>query len=200
MFIAEEGRKDGRTDGRTEGRTEGHHKPHRTTLVLWDFNFSDVSLHHSLHLIALVPFLLRQESSLCVEPLGRPVVLVDLEEDAVVPVVLGGGQDFRKKRSGDAGSSVLWGHDERREVQCLLALRLVRSTKGGEGAFVGDPRIIPTRRPVLRQKVGDREGRLAIRRQERNDAIEEAGKPELQRWDTSEKEKSALGLGHCVTG
>ena len=99
---------------------------------------------------------------------------MDLEEDAVVPSALGVGEDAGEKGAREAGASVLGGHHEGGEVQGCPCVRLVRSAKGGQ-AFIGafffrKPRIIPTRGPVLGEKVGDREGSLTVRREKRRDA------------------------------
>ena len=146
-------------------KTEKHR---RTKIVLGDFNFSDSSLHHSLHLISLIPLLLRPEACAGVQSLGRYIVLVNFEEDAVMPSALGVGEYAGEKGAREAGASVLGGHHKGGEVQCCT-FRLVRSAKGGQVCAFRKPRIIPTRGPVLGEKVGDREGSLTVRREKRRD-------------------------------
>ena len=87
-----------------------------------------------------------------------------------MPSALGVGEDAGEKGAREAGASVLGGHHEGGEVQCCT-FRLVRSAKGGQ-AFIGafrKPRIIPTRGPVLGEKVGDSKGSLTVRREKRRD-------------------------------
>ena len=165
-------------------KTEKHR---RTKIVLGAFNFSDSSLHHSLHLISLIPLLLRPKACAGVQSLGRQVVLVDFEEDAVVPSVLGIGEDAGEKGAREAGASVLGGHHEGGEVQGL-ADRLVRSAKGGQSLAFSKPRIIPSRGTVLGEKVGDRKGSLTVRPEKRGNAENSVGRPELQRWNTRGRE------------
>ena len=184
-----------KTVGKTGKDRERQQKAHRTNVVLGDFNFSNssnTSLHHPLHLISLIPLLLRPKACAGVQSLGRFIVLVDFEEDAVVASALGVGEDAGEEGPREAGASILGGHHEGGEVQGRPCVRLVRSAKGGQGQAAvfpfSKPRVIPSRGPVLGEKVGDRKGSAAVRREKRSDTEKSVGRPELQRWNTRGEE------------
>ena len=154
-------------------------------------------LLESNHLVSLVPFLLRLKAGVPVQALGRHVVLVDLEEDPVVTVGLGVGQDAVQKGTGETGPSEGRGHHEGGEVQGPPAIRFVRAAKGRHVAL-GKPGVVAARGAVLGQKVGDRERSLTIGGQERGDSMKSVGRPgqqRLQRWDSRGREKCGQDLG-----
>ena len=134
----------------------------------------NTSLHHPFHLISLIPLLLRLKADAGVQSLGRYVVLVDFEEDAVVASALGVGEDAGEEGPCESRASILGGHHEGGEVQGRPCVRLVRSAKGGQGQAVvfpfRKPRVIPSRGPVLGEKVGDRKGSATVRREKRGNA------------------------------